>query len=244
MIVWALGAIVVARRVVVRAHRTEPGDLGRPYGHTEIALLTQTTTRAILASIGALRDAGAIDAEVGHFFAIGRLPPGMSPVDQAVYWAVTDRPTWREVEQNPDTAAAVEVVEDELRAAGALMKAPIPRFRRRTILWTLAVIAAGTVGLTIAAGAPFFVGLFAGLGLMIPAGPFLALGIGYVAMDLRLSRAGNRVLRRAAPSDLGRAVALAGVGEMWQADPVFAARAGLPESDPDIDTADTGDPFD
>jgi hypothetical protein len=116
--------------------------------------------------------------------------------------------------------------------------------RRRIILWTLAVIAAGTVGLTIASRAPFYIGLFVGAGLMIPAGPFLALGFGYVAMDLRVSRAGNEVLRRAAPSDLGQAVALAGVCEMWQADPAFATRAGLPKRDPDIDTTDTGDPYD
>jgi hypothetical protein len=71
MIVWALGAMAVARRVVVRAHRTQPGDLGRPYGHTEIALLSETTTRAILASIGALRAAGVIDAEDGQTWNLG-----------------------------------------------------------------------------------------------------------------------------------------------------------------------------
>jgi hypothetical protein len=64
----ALGAVVevtIVRIVVIRARHIRPGELARPYGHIELALICETTTRAVLASLGFLRAAGAIDAGDG-----------------------------------------------------------------------------------------------------------------------------------------------------------------------------------
>jgi hypothetical protein len=127
----------------------------------------------------------------------------------------------------------VTAVEADLRAAGALTKALHRRFYNRTAWGTVAILLVGTALVPVAYGDPPWVGL----ALFVTAAPFVVLAVAIVTLDNRRSRLGKRLrdkaLEQRAALDLGRAVAVRGVAALWEADRPFAARARLPDDDPD-----------
>ena len=232
LLLLAAGSVVLtaaARILVVRAQYTRPGNLGRPYGHTELSVLTQVRQRAVLASLGALRAAAAIDAfKWGAFHPEGPPPDEATAVDRAVYAAVARRASLVSINKDETVAAAIAAVEDELRAVGALQKEPNRRLNA-WIRWPTmcAVLLGATVVPTVAYGTPVWLGPL----LFFTGGPFLILAT-IAETDASQTRFGQRILQQAEARDLGTAVALHGVEALWAADGPFAERGRLPRKDP------------
>jgi uncharacterized protein (TIGR04222 family) len=228
----AAGAIVlavVARIVVLRAQCTRPGELGRPYGHIELSLLTGNRRLAVLASLGALRAAGSIDAHSwGAFRAEAPPPDEATAVDRAVYAAIGRGASLVTLNKDETVAGALAAVEDELRTVGALPRMPSRRFYARVYQPLLAAFVIAPIIFALIYHSP----VWGGIALFLTAAPFVVTTIAVVLYDRGTTRFGRRTREHASAHDLPTAVALNGVEALWAADRPFAERGRLPQPDP------------
>jgi uncharacterized protein (TIGR04222 family) len=229
----AAGAVVLviaARIVVMRAQHSRPGSLGRPYGHTELSILAGSRRRTVIASLAALRAAGAVDAySWGALRSVAPPPDEATAVDRAVYAAASRGASLVSVHKDEAVSAAITAVADEMRAAGALLREPGKRFYSWVRWPTLGAILLGAIVVPVFAGEP----AAAGIGVFCAAWPFLIFAVGFIEYDAGRSRLGRRTAQQATACDLGTAVALHGVRALWAADASFADRARVPDELPE-----------
>lgn len=206
----------------------------------EIALLQGGPTRALHASLGALRAAGAIELEPGQRLTVtGPAPIRLARLDQAVYDAAHRRVTMSELPGDMRVASALAELHADAERSGWLLDASQRRLAR---LGGVALIGIAVIG---------FVRTAAGIASDKPVLGIAALSIATLAVGVILCRVPrhtpawrtavaevrnrNRHLdpsRHPAWSTYGQTgaamgVALFGASALWAADPAFAQRAGL-----------------
>ena len=189
-------------------------------------------------ALGGLRAAGILGMKDGSLVTSGPLPPGATPLDQAVYHAAGQRVRPRDLRTHPWVVAAIDQLRQGLEAAGLLETARQRRSARLIPLLLLGLLGLGVVRLVagLTDGKPVLL-----LVLMLAAFSVVTLVL-LLALPLR-TRAANSALSQlrvhhahlspksspayatygAAGAAMG--VALFGGVALWGLDPGFAAEA-------------------
>ena len=248
-LVALLIATILVGRELIRRVMYPPGARPAPViGHTQVALLLGSRTRAVLASIAMLRAAGAIDsADDGTLFTLPAAPTGANDTDRAILAEVNrGGSSWPWINNDGYTATTLRTAAVQLHRAGLI--ATSTKWASRIAWMTTAVAVVEFIGLLPLTGVPFA----DGPALVITGSPFvIAVGLGLVRLPPS-SRARRRIEGAARrehgppnpgpagrwptdPQQAGMVVAVRGISAIWDADPAFAKRARLPVRDPDDD---------
>lgn len=209
-------------------------------GPQQAAYLNGGNRLAVYASLGGLRSAGVIGVTPDRRLAVtGRMPAGITPLDQAVYNAAGNRVRARDLAQDPWVARALDDLGNGLAQRGLALS---PGQRSLARLGPLLLL-----GLLLLGGLRFF----AGVSNDKPTSLLLLSCFGVlVAMLIQMrvpsrTRAGRSALTQlrtrhshlapanapayAAYGAVGTAmgVALFGAATLWSLDPAFAAEAEI-----------------
>lgn len=242
-----LAAVVVAATMLARrrlfAGTAVPGH--HQLTPQQVALLHGGSQRALHASLGGLRAAGAIGVGPdGALMPAGQLPAGSTALDTAVYNAAARRLRARSLPADAWVVTALGELRTGLEAAGLTVGHRAGQTARR---WALLTLGVGVLGLLrVAAGwaADKPVGYLIPIVVVI-----LVVAVVQLAKVPAATRAGTEAvtaLRRQnhylsptqSPSyatygagSVAMGVALFGTTSLYAADPAFAAEAGIQRND-------------
>lgn len=233
---------VIIARAAIFAGRPATDNLGP----LEAAYLSGGETLAVYASIAGLRVAGAIGAApVGavneRALAVsGPLPPGMTPLDHAIYQAARQQCPTQYLTGDFAVAAALTEIRSRLEMSGLLLSNDRVRSARQAtaVLFVVAAVGYARIVSGMVNDRPV-------RNLVVVTAALTVLALIMLARKPARTRAATSTLdtlrtrnRHLSPAQspswvtygaagTAMAVGIYGVGSMWAMDPAFAAEAGL-----------------
>jgi uncharacterized protein (TIGR04222 family) len=244
-LIYFIGAMVavailaaIHRKILFRGPRGARVD---HLGPQQLAYLNGGDRLAVYTALGGLRAAGAIATGPGRTLVqTGYLPPGSTPLDNAVYNAAARGVAAGELRSEQWVATALEQQRDDLEARGLAVSAARLREARLWVIAGLAILAVGVAR------------LLAGISNDKPVGfliPLLFFALVLTLAQLvrtryatnaairgmnELRRANQHLSPRQSPAyatygatGAAMGVALFGAASLYSMDPAFAAEAGI-----------------